>query len=156
MNDPPSEHDAEAMINALLTVTSVLMSISAQAIKRVEESMTVPQFRCLAMLGSKGPISLSDLATVLSVNPSTAMRMADKLADANFVLRDAPKDPGHGTHYVLTAKGEDVVRTALEYRRIEFQRILTKVHAPHRERLVTALEAFADAAGDAMPSLPPL
>lgn len=150
MHDPPTDDDTDAMIHALLIVSRILMSVSERSIKSVDENMTVPQFRCLVSVGSKGPIHLSDLAIELEVNPSTAMRMADKLSDMRHVKRSSPKDPGRSTVYELSDSGENIVRHALEYRRREFQRILGRVASPHREYLTQALEAFADAA--AVPS----
>jgi hypothetical protein len=59
---PPSDSaasDAEAMVNALLTASRLLMAVSARSLASVEESLTLPQFRMLVVLDTRGPVNLT-------------------------------------------------------------------------------------------------
>ena len=47
--------------------------------KQVDESITVPQFRALVILSTRGPSNLATLAGLLDVQPSTVGRMVERL-----------------------------------------------------------------------------
>ena len=50
----------------------------ARSLAAVEETITLPQFRLLVILDSRGAMRISSLAELLDVNPSTATRMVDR------------------------------------------------------------------------------
>lgn len=44
------EPNAEAMVNALLTASRLLVAVSARSLAAVEEALTLPQLRMLVVL----------------------------------------------------------------------------------------------------------
>lgn len=149
MRDTDTGADSGAvneMTAALLTASRVLVAISARSLAQVEETLTVPQFRMLVVLEAGGPTNLSKLAEQLAVNPSTAMRMVDRLTASAMVERAADPADRRVVKIAATAEGLRVVRQVTERRRAEIARIVSAMPAEHRQALVEALQSFADAA----------
>ncbi|UWE10556.1 MarR family winged helix-turn-helix transcriptional regulator [Actinacidiphila bryophytorum] len=150
MVDSPSgsEHDAEAMVNALLTASRLLVAVSARSLAAVEEALTLPQFRMLVALHTRGPLSLSLLAAELDVQPSTAMRMIDRLVVAEMVTREASPTDRRTSSISLTGKGRATVVQATERRRTEIARIVDAMPPAQRHDLIKALQAFTEAGSE--------
>jgi hypothetical protein len=87
-DDRPGPDDVDAMTDAVLTASRLLVAVSAQSIAAVDESITIPQFRLLVVLDTRGPLKLTMLAEYLGVNPSTATRMVDRLVAGDLVIRE--------------------------------------------------------------------
>ena len=146
----PSQEPApvNAMVAAVVTASRVLVAISARSLAAVEEPLTVPQFRMLVVLDTSGGASLTRLAEQLAVNPSTAMRMVDRLSTAGMVERTPDPEDRRVVRLVATEAGRRVVHAVTERRRAEIAEIVAAM--PHEDRgaMVQALQAFADAAGE--------
>ncbi|QKW17692.1 MarR family transcriptional regulator [Kitasatospora sp. NA04385] len=151
----PSEPDLphqggpeEDLVTAVLTASRVLVAISARSLGEVAESLTLPQFRMLVLLHSRGAMSLSRLAEHLAVNPSTALRMLERLTAAGMVVRDTRPEDRREVRAALTDLGVRTVVEATERRREEIRRIVQAMPARQRTGLVRALRAFADAGAE--------
>src|SRR3954465_10929774 len=79
--------DVDAVTRAVLTASRLLVAVSARSLAAVEERVTLPQFRMLVVLAGAGETRLVTLAEQLAVNPSTAMRMIDRLTSAGLTQR---------------------------------------------------------------------
>ncbi len=124
------------------------MGIAATSIAGIEDSVTVPQFRVLVMLYTRGPLNLAAVAAGLDVNPSNASRTCDKLIKAGLVdRRESAVDRRHIT-LTLTAAGRRLVATVTKRRRAAIERILRTMTAAERDTLAEALAGFASAAGE--------
>ncbi len=142
------ESDADAMVTALLTASRLLVAVSARSLAAVEDSLTLPQFRMLVVLDSGGPLSLSRLAGELGVQPSTAMRMIDRLVAAGTVARGVSAEDRRTSVLSLTKGGRRIVTQVTGYRRREIARIVEAMPAGQRLHLIEALQAFAEAGGE--------
>jgi DNA-binding MarR family transcriptional regulator len=142
------DNDAEAMVSALLTASRLLVAVSARSLASVEESLTLPQFRMLVVLHSRGPLSLSALAAELDVQPSTAMRMIDRLIAVDMVDRGTVPNDRRTTLISLTGGGRRTVAEATERRRKEIARIVEAMPAVRRRELLKALHAFTEAGAE--------
>ncbi|MEU8874909.1 MarR family transcriptional regulator [Streptomyces javensis] len=149
---PASESDAEAMVSALLTASRLLVAVSARSLAAVAESLTLPQFRMLVVLDGRGPLSLSGLAGELGVQPSTAMRMIDRLVAAGMVARGVSAEDRRTSVISLTKGGRRIVGEATELRRQEIARIVEAMPPGRRRYLIDALQAFTEAGGE--PAVP--
>jgi len=143
-----SESDAEAMVTAVLTASRLLVAVSARSLAAVEESLTLPQFRMLVVLDAGGPLSLSGLAAELGVQPSTAMRMIDRLVTTGVVERGVSAEDRRTSMISLTRGGRRIVAEVTERRRGEIARIVDVMPAGQRRHLIEALQAFAEAGGE--------
>ncbi len=136
------------MIAAVVTASRVLVAVSARSLGAVEETLTVPQFRMLVVLEAYGATNLSRLAELLAVNPSTAMRMADRLTSAGTIERTTDPSDRRAAKLVLTEAGHRVVHEVTSRRREEIAHIVSAMPPERREAMVEALQAFAVAAGE--------
>ncbi|WP_035841589.1 MarR family winged helix-turn-helix transcriptional regulator [Kitasatospora azatica] len=138
----------EDLVTAVLTASRVLVAISARSLGEVAEALTLPQFRMLVVLQTRGAMSLSRLAEHLAVNPSTAMRMIERLVTAGMVLREASPQDRREIRIELTAEGARTVVDATDRRRAEIARVVAQMPEDQRAGLVSALRAFAEAGGE--------
>jgi DNA-binding MarR family transcriptional regulator len=119
--------------------------VSARSIAAVDESITIPQFRLLVVLDSRGPLKLTTLAEHLVVNPSTATRMVDRLVAAELISREPNPMSRRELVVTLTETGAAVVREVTQRRRTEITRIVSRMPVSARRGLVRALTAFTRA-----------
>ncbi|NEA25607.1 MarR family winged helix-turn-helix transcriptional regulator, partial [Actinomadura bangladeshensis] len=143
-----SEHgDAgvDEVTSAMLTASRLLVAISVRSLAAVEGAVTLPQFRLLVVLSSQGPSKLVTLAGLLEVNPSTAMRMVDRLAAAGLVSREASPESAREVRIQVTAAGRRIVDDVTARRRAEIAGVVSRMPAGQRQALVAALRAFTEA-----------
>ncbi|GAA1219272.1 MarR family transcriptional regulator [Kitasatospora nipponensis] len=143
--DPSLPGAEEDLVTAVLTASRVLVAISARSLGEVEESLTLPQFRMLVVLQTRGALSLSRLAEHLAVNPSTALRMIERLVAAGMVAREASASDRREVRIDLTEEGVRTVVDATDRRRAEIARVVSAMPQDQRSGLVSALRAFATA-----------
>ncbi|MFI0480025.1 MarR family winged helix-turn-helix transcriptional regulator [Actinomadura sp. 9N215] len=143
--------DAEGVdevTSAVLTASRLLVAISVRSLAAVEDAVTLPQFRLLVVLSSQGPLKLVTLAGLLAVNPSTAMRMVDRLAAAGLLDRQTSPDSGREVRIQLTAAGRGIVDDVTARRRADIAAIVARMPPGQRRTLVAALRAFTEAGGE--------
>ena len=140
--------DVDAVTSAVLTASRLLVAISARSLAAVEERVTLPQFRMLVVLASHGDTKLVVLAERLVVNPSTAMRMVDRLSAAGLIDRRVNPADRREIVLSLTGQGRQIVDDVTARRRAEIAAIVAHVPPEQRSGLVAALDAFNDAGGE--------
>jgi len=135
-------------VTALLTASRVLVAVAARSLAEHNESVTITQFRMLVVLRNQPDLTLNQLADQLGVIASTAMRMINRLLKADLVTRRDNPDDRREILLALTAAGREIVDTVTKRRRAEINRIVSAMPTPPRAELISALHAFADAAGE--------
>lgn len=138
----------DAVTGAVLTASRALVAVSARSLAAVERKVTLPQFRLLVVLSVHGSASLTAVAELLGVNPSTAMRMIDRLIAAGFVDRKLNPANRRETRTQLTDVGRRLVDEATARRRQEITAIVERMPPEQGAALVEALTAFAEAANE--------
>ncbi|MES9540050.1 MarR family transcriptional regulator [Spirillospora sp. NPDC049024] len=138
----------DAVTSALLTASRLLVAVSVRSLAAAEGAVTLPQFRLLVVLSSQGPAKLVTLAGLLEVNPSTALRMVDRLAAAGLVDRQASPDSGREVRIQLTPAGRGIVDDVTARRRADIAAVVSRMPAGQRRALVDALRAFTEAGGE--------
>jgi DNA-binding MarR family transcriptional regulator len=144
----PARQPADAVTDAVLTASRLLIAVSASSIASVDESITIPQFRLLVVLHTRGPMKLSILADRLGVNPSTATRMVDRLVFAGLVDRQINPTSRREVLLDLTEAGGETVLQVTQQRRREIARIVARMPERQRTQLVDGLDAFNEAGGE--------
>jgi DNA-binding MarR family transcriptional regulator len=145
---PAIDESLDAITDALLTASRLLVAISAKSIALVDETITIPQFRTLVILSNRGPVNLATLAGLLGVQPSATGRMVDRLVSAGLIDRLPHPSSRRELLAILTARGRAVVREVTAHRRAEIAGIVAKMPPPERRGLVRALTAFTTAGGE--------
>lgn len=136
------------MTEAVLTASRALVAVAARSLATVDARVTVPQFRALVVLSSRGPQRVGDLAEALAIHPSTATRLCDRLVAKQMVRRSPDPDNRRETMISLTPKGRDLVDAVTSIRRREIAGIVDRIPPSERAPMVRALAAFAAAAGE--------
>lgn len=139
---------ADTVIDAVLRASRLLIGLSARSIAAVDESITLPQFRLLVVLSTRGPLNLLALAEHLDVKSPTATRMIDRLIAAGLVERETNPISRREVVIDLTGTGASVVTRVTQRRRREIADIVANMPAPHRKWLVDALDAFSQAGSE--------
>jgi DNA-binding MarR family transcriptional regulator len=140
--------DVDAVTRAVLTASRLLMAVSARSLAEVEERVTVPQFRMLVVLATRGATKLVALADLLQVAPSTAMRMVDRLIAAGLADRRANPENRRETLLQLTEEGRRIVEDVTARRRTALAEIVERLRPTERLALIEALNAFNEAGGE--------
>jgi DNA-binding MarR family transcriptional regulator len=140
---PTAEH-----IEAVRLASRVLVAVTAQSLASVEDRVTLPQYRILVILASRGPQTMGSVAQSLGVTPSAATRMCDKLVSAGLIHRS--DDPADRRYLVLrlTTDGHQLVQSVIDQRSAAIATVLAKMPPRLCDDLLPALRAFADAAGE--------
>ncbi len=124
------------------------MAIAASSIAGVTDVVTVPQFRVLVMVYTRGPMNLAAVAEDLNVNPSNASRTCDKLIRANFLDRVVSEQDRRNIVLSLTTAGRRLVEKVTARRRSAIEKVLRAMSPGQRDVLAGALAEFARAAGE--------
>jgi len=136
------DNTVDAITDALLTASRLLVAISARSIADVDESITIPQFRSLVILSSRGSMNLATLAGLLGVQPSTTGRMVDRLVTAGLIDRQPHPNSRRELLVELSTPGHELVRKVMARRRKEMARVVQNMPALERQGMVRALTAF--------------
>jgi DNA-binding MarR family transcriptional regulator len=136
------------LVEAVLGASRVLVGIAARSLRGVEDEVTLPQYRALVVLQSRGPQSVLSLASELQVVPSTATRMCDRLVRKDLVHRGTADGNRRAVQIEVTDKGARLVNLVTRRRRAEISTIVGRMTESHQIELVEALQAFAEAADE--------
>jgi DNA-binding MarR family transcriptional regulator len=146
--------DTQEVVAAVLAASRLIVGLSARALADVDDSLTLPQLRTLVVLADRPPTKQADLAAELGVNPSTALRMADRLAAAGLLARQTNPDSRREQLLSLTPAGHGLVRTVMDHRYQEVTALVSRLTPADRAGLVHGLRALTDAVPEAYPDSP--
>jgi DNA-binding MarR family transcriptional regulator len=143
----PVEADAE-LVDAVLAASRALVAVAARSLVTVSEDVTLVQYRVLVELAARGPLRVADLAAVLGVDPSTVTRMCDRLVRKGLANRRRASTDRRAVKISLAPPGHELVEEVTRRRRAELKKILARLPDEDRRPVLTALRAFAAAAGE--------
>jgi DNA-binding MarR family transcriptional regulator len=84
---PAGDEAVSVLVDALLPITQAMVTVAARSLASVDPDTTLPQFRLLMLLASRGPQRAIDISAELGVNPSTVTRMRDRLVRKGLLRR---------------------------------------------------------------------
>jgi len=143
------DQEAEEVTVAVMAASRLLIAISARALASTDDSLTLPQLRAMVVLDTCGPVKLAAMAATLGVNPSTALRMVERLESAGLIDRKTNPDNRREVILNLTPVGRDLVERVLTHRRSEIRTLVERLPVEARAgRLVPALKALTEAADE--------
>jgi DNA-binding MarR family transcriptional regulator len=139
--------DAE-VVDAVLRASRVLVSVATRSLAAIDQDVTLPQYRALVVLASRGPQRPSELAEALAVHPSTITRLCDRLAAKRLVRRTESAVSRREVVIELAPKGRRLVDAVTERRRAEIGEVVAEVPQRERAAMVRSLHALGDAAAE--------
>lgn len=142
------DQEAEEVTLAVMAASRLLIAVSARALASTDDSLTLPQLRALVVLDTCGPVKLAAMAATLGVNPSTALRMVERLESVGLIDRKTNPDNRREVILRLTQTGHDLVERVLTHRRSEIRTLVQRLPAKARAALVPALRALTEAADE--------
>jgi DNA-binding MarR family transcriptional regulator len=142
------QSSAEQVVDAVLRASRVLLSVAARSLAAIDHDVTLPQYRALVVLASRGPQRPTALAEALGVHPSTITRLCDRLVAKRLVQRAAAEHNRREVSIRLTPKGRRLVDAVTARRRAEIAGIVARVPTRERATMVHALHALGEAAGE--------
>ena len=113
-----------------------------------EDAVTLPQYRALVVLASRGDQNVGDLADALAIHASTATRLCDRLAAKGLIERNTSTESRREVTVTLAQGGRVLLRAVTQRRVREINKIATRMDPEMRRAAIDALSAFAAAAGE--------
>jgi len=141
--------DDRDLVDGFVAASRALVAVAARSLADLGEDITLPQYRALVVLASRGPQRAADLSAALGVTAGTGSRMIERLARKQLVRRARSREDRREVKVHLTEEGREVIERVTGRRRAEIARILQAMPRNGRRTLTDALHAFADAAGEA-------
>jgi DNA-binding MarR family transcriptional regulator len=136
------------VVDAIVRAGRALVGITVRALASVSDEVTLPQFRTLAVVSQQGPQTVSALAERLEVHASTMTRMCSRLVARGLVERRPSAIDRREVVIELTSQGQRLVDVVLDKRRRDVDAVVRRMTPEDRDRVVSALELFSEAAGD--------
>lgn len=139
--------DADA-VGVLQAATRMLAGVALRSMDALDNAVTLPQFRLLAVLDDLGRLPTGEAARTLGLDRSTVTRLASRMVDAGHVVRGSDERHRGMVTLELTDSGRQLVATADAWRRAELLRIMARL-APREQAAVTeSLHLLVAAAGE--------
>jgi DNA-binding MarR family transcriptional regulator len=143
---PPAVDDH--VIEALILAGRAMVGIAERSLSEVACDVTLAQYRTLVVLSADSPTRLADLAGALSVSPSTATRMCDRLVRKSLIDRSRDEIDRREVNLSLTPDGIRLVEDVMDRRRQRVRALLETLPDEGRQSLVHSLTVLAAAAGE--------
>lgn len=143
-----TEADRAAVVEAVIGASRVLVAVAARSLAEVAEEVTLPQFRALVVLVSRGPQRVASLAESLAVTPPTATRMCDRLVRKGLVRRRTGREDRRQVNLTVTQAGRELVAEVTERRRREIAALLQDISPEDQMQMVELFGKLASAAGE--------
>lgn len=131
-----------------LTASRALLGLVARSLSGVSDAVTLPQFRVLVLLASRGPARMGDLAQLLGVHQSSFSRTADRLETAGLLVREQSPGSRREVRVSATAHGLRIVEEVTQARRREIAQVLAGLSPEEQDKVAAGFELFALAAGE--------
>lgn len=145
---PNARPEEPEVVEAVLGASRVLVAVAARSLAEVAEEVTLPQYRALIVLASRGPQRVASLAEALGVTPPTATRMSDRLVRKGLVRRRTARDDRREVRLSLTPAGHALVAEVTTRRRAEIAHLLGRISTQDRAAMVELFGRLARAAGE--------
>jgi DNA-binding MarR family transcriptional regulator len=136
------------LVNALLSASRAMVAIAARSLAGLHAEVTLPQFRALVVLASRGPQRVVDVATELGVNPSTGTRMCDRLVAKKLIRRYRSTADRREVRLTLTPAGQRLVREVTQRRRAELVAVVDTMPVSWLRPVSAALRSLSESVGE--------
>jgi len=140
----------DAVVDALMRATRALGAVTTRSLARVNEEVTLTQFRTLVVLSSQGPQTVTALAESLDVHASTMTRMCTRLVARELVSRVPSQVDRREVVITLSGTGDQLVEEVTRNRRERFSAIVARLATDQQQSVINALDTFVMACDEDM------
>jgi DNA-binding MarR family transcriptional regulator len=127
----------------------VVAGVIARSLAEVEDQVTLPQLRVLVVAFEQGSMNLGEVAEILSVHPSNATRLVDRLVQRGLLDRRDDPQNRRQLQLTLTEAGRALVTSVLQHRRLAFQQLLAAQPRKTQQAIAEAMSALTTATAGA-------
>lgn len=131
--------------DALLMASRVFVALAASSVADLLSDLTLPQYRVLVVLATRGPQNLGSLAASLDVNPSTASRLCERLVRRKMIRRQTSRSDRREIRLSITDNGRQLYENVMAVRREKLAALVEGLDDDARTHLVAGLRSFAAA-----------
>lgn len=148
--------DDEELVEAISAASRALVGLAARSIAETGVDLTLPQYRALVVLATRGPQRMSALAAHLGLSPSSTTRLVERLERKDFAARRPSLESRREVAVEATADGQRQIDEVMEHRKRAIAAALEPIDRPTREAMLVAFQTFAQATGEPViqPSTP--
>lgn len=125
-----------------------MVAVAARSLADLDAEVTLPQYRALVVLASRGPQRVVDISAELGVNPSTATRMCDRLVLKKLIRRYRSTSDRREVRLTLTPAGRHLVQLVTDRRRAELVRLVNGMPQSWTRPLTAALRSLSISVGE--------
>jgi DNA-binding MarR family transcriptional regulator len=136
------------VVDALLTAARALVALAARSLAEIDGEVTLPQYRALVVLATRGPQRVVDISTELGVAPSTGTRMCDRLVHKGLARRQRSTANRREVRVTLAPPGRRLVEEVTTRRRDELIALVDVLPDSAYEPVTSALRALAARMGE--------
>jgi DNA-binding MarR family transcriptional regulator len=139
---------ADELADAVLTASRVLVGVAAKSLAAAPADVTLPQYRVLVVIATRGPQRPTDLAAELGVAASSITRLCDRLVRKKLVKRQLRAANRREYEIQITDQGQAIVDAVTASRRQDIRRLLGRIPPGRRQQLLVTLRELSEAAGE--------
>ncbi len=138
----------EELMDALLAASRAMVALAARSLAGLDADVTLPQYRALVVLASRGPQRVVDISNELGVNPSTGTRMVERLVRKGLLRRYRTASDRREVRLTLTTAGRELVKQVTMRRRDELAGIVEAMPPEWHHPVSQALRSVARSIGE--------
>jgi len=107
-------------------------------------TLTIPQFRMLGVVHTRGEIAMGELSKVLQVAPPSATMTASRLVHRGLLARKTDPKDRRIVRLMLTTKGKTAVGQFLKVKKERWTEILQSLPKEEWDGMLSALRRVSD------------
>jgi DNA-binding MarR family transcriptional regulator len=109
-----------------------------------DDEISIGQYQMLAVIQSRGPISVGDLVAVTASAQSTTSEVAARLSKAGLISKNRSPDDGRIVLLGLTERGRQVLRRRKKGIRAVYQNLLSSFSDLEKELFIKSIWTLND------------
>lgn len=131
-----------------MALSRALVALTARSLTELDADVTLPQYRTLVVLASRGPQRPADLAEELGVQRSTVTRICDRLVARGLAERRPGQADRRVIWVVLTEAGMELLGQAMARRHVRLAALVERAGMRGPKAFAAAANRIARAAGE--------
>ncbi len=147
---PEIDHNLpfEEFLTYRLLMVSNRLNRQAAHILEAENGLRLPEWRCLALIGCYGRMSLNRISEMMAIDPSLTSRSIRGLVEKGHVLTERDAADRRIVYATLTKQGESVYHTTMPVVRRRQMSLLAALSPSDRKAIYRIIDRLSGAVDD--------